>query len=356
MAYTTIKKPSDYFNTKLYNGTAANQSITGIGFQPDFTWIKIRTTGFNHRLQDSVRGATKSLYTNLTNTEQTNTDGVLSFDTDGFSLGNDASNGSFNRSGDTFVSWNWKAGTSVSGTTTGSGTSKAYSGSVNTTSGFSIIKYIGNGTAGHQIPHHLGAVPKMIILKNITGGSENWYVYHASLGNNKDLLLNLTNDATGTVTTWNNTTPTSTVWTMSDQSAINSTDGNDHIAYCFAEKTGYSKFGSYTGTSSEVFIYTGFKPKFILIKKTSEAASWHLFDTSRTVSNGGNQLNKILFPNLSNAEVDDAYNYVDAYSNGFRCFSGPSGQGTETNKNGQTFIYMAIAEEPLVGDNPATAR
>ena len=105
-----------------------------------------------------------------------------------------------------------------------------------------------------------------------------------------------------------------------------------------------------------MFIYTGFKPRFILIKKTSEAASWHLFDTSRTVSNGGNKLNKILLPNLSNAEVDDNYNHVDAYSNGFRCFSGPGGQGTETNKNGQTFIYMCFAEEPLVGDNPATAR
>jgi hypothetical protein len=218
------------------------------------------------------------------------------------------------------------------------------------------VSYTGNGSGGATVGHGLSSVPHMYIVKRRDAGSSNWHVYHQGIGATKGLRLNLTN-AENTTDIWQDTAPTSSVFSLGSSVDVNASGGT-YIAYCFAEKKGFSKFGSYTGTSSEVFIYTGFKPKFILIKKTSEAASWHLFDTSRTVSNGGNQLNKILFPNLSNAEADDGYNYVDAVSNGFRCYSGPSGQGTETNKNGETFIYMCFAESPFVTSTgiPTTAR
>ena len=349
MAYTTINKSTDYFNTKLYSGNSSTQSITGVGFQPDFTWIKDRNDTGHHQLLDAVRGVTKYLSSNDTDAEATSSNGLTAFNSDGFSLGD---NTNYNNSSRIYASWNWKANGSGSANTTGTINSTV---SANTTAGFSISKFTGTGSAA-TVGHGLGAVPKMYIVKNLSTGSTQWRVYHASLGATKHMALDAT-QAVGTASgVFNNTEPTSSVFSVGTDDAANKS-GDNLIAYAFAEKTGYSKFGSYTGTSSEVFIYTGFKPRFILIKKTSEAASWHLFDTSRTVSNGGNQLNKILFPNLSNAESDDAYNYVDAVSNGFRCFSGPSGQGTETNKNGQTFIYMAFGQS-LVGSNnvPCTAR
>jgi hypothetical protein len=165
MAYSVIKKPSDYFNTKLYTGNATDDTaITGVGFQPDFTWIKIRNIGYNHRLQDSVRGATKSLLSNATSAEQTNTDAVKSFNSDGFVLGTDISNGSFNSNGNTFVSWNWLGANGTSANTDGSISSTV---SANTTSGFSIVSYTGTGSAGATVGHGLGVTPKMIITKNL---------------------------------------------------------------------------------------------------------------------------------------------------------------------------------------------
>ena len=354
MAYTDIDKPTDYFNTVLYTGTeSSGKTVTGVGFQPDWIWIKNRTDASNHNLYDSVRGGNGTshywLKSNSNVVEGTNTSSLLTIDSDGFTLGD---GNEVNGSSDNIVSWNWKAGTSVSGTTTGSGTSKAYSGSVNTTSGFSIIKYIGNGTAGHQIPHHLNAVPKMLILKNITGGSENWFVYHASLGNTKDIHLNTTG-ASATADSWNDTTPTSTVCTMSDQSAINSTDGNDHIAYCFAEKKGFSKFGSYTGNGNAdgTFVYTGFKPAMVICKKSSASGTnWGIIDNKR--ANSFNEISAMLNPNSSGTE--GANNNCDFVSNGFKWRSSDG----NSNASGDTFIYMAFAESPFVTSSgiPTCAR
>jgi len=351
MAYTTINKSTDYFNTKLYTGNNGTQSITGVGHQPDLIWVKARNDTANHTLTDAVRGTNSVLYSNQNQGIDAPTNAITSFDSDGFSVGN---NGSFNANSTNYASWNWKANGAGSANTTGSINTTATS--VNTTAGFSICKWTGNGSAGATVGHGLGSAPKVVITKRYDGGTNNWVVGHGAIGFTKVIYLNTTAGSASDSGSWNNTAPSSTVFTVGSNNESNG-NGYEFISYCFAEKTGYSKFGSYTGTSSEVFIHTGFKPKFILIKKTSEAASWHLFDTSRTVSNGGNQLNKILFPNLNNAEADDAYNYVDAYSNGFRCFSGPSGQGTETNKNDQTFIFMAFGQS-IVGSNniPATAR
>jgi len=352
MAYTTIDKPSDYFNTKLYTGNGnTDHAITGVGFQTDFFWGKKRSATGSNFLVNSISGVGKHLISDDTGAETTFAEGVKSFDSDGVTIG---TAGDINDNSQTFVAWNWKAGTSVSGTTTGSGTGKAYSGSVSTTSGFSIIKYLGNGTAGHTIPHHLGAVPKFIIVKQTIGGDENWFNYHVSLGNTKDIHLNQTN-AAATADSWNDTTPTSSVFSISDQSAVNG-NGNTHVAYCFSEKKGYSKFGSYTGNGNAngAFVYTGFKPAFVITKNTTSSGyNWVLFDNKRSTS-GFNVVDKRLEPDTNNAEGTTSAYDVDLVSNGFKS----RGTGSGVNRSGNTFIYMAFAEQPFVSSSgvPATAR
>jgi len=344
MAYTTINKSTDYFNTKLYTGNNGTQSITGVGHQPDLIWVKARNDTANNTLTDVIRGTNSVLYTNQNQAPDTPTNAITSFDSDGFSVG---SNGSFNANSINYASWNWKANGAGSANTDGSISSTV---SANTTSRFSVVSYTGNGTAGATIGHGLGAVPKMIIVKQYSsnGGTENWYVYHASLGNNKDLLLNLTNDASNTVTTWNNTTPTSSVFYLGSGDGVNNNTVS-YIAYCFADVTGYSKFGSYVGNGNAdgPFIYTGFKPAFVLHKKSSASDDWNIFDNKR---NPHNVVDKYLIPNSNGAEGTSTNR--DFLSNGFKIRSSSS----YVNLSGATFIYMAFAEEPLVGDNPATAR
>ena len=257
MAYTTIDKSSLYFNTKLYTGTGSSNAITGVGFQPDFTWIKDRDATNNHSLYDSVRGVTKVLLSNATNAETTYAQGLTAFGTDGFTVGTDSQN---NTNGNDIVSWNWKAGTTGSGTTTGSGYGKAYSYSVNTTAGFSIIQYKGNGSAGQQIPHHLGVVPQCIILKPMDR-TDNWRVYHVGTDTTSpgkyQLKLNSTAVRDSGSDVWNDTIPTSTYFTLGSNAGVVAND-EDFVAYCFANKTGYSKFSSYTGNSNSdgPFVYT----------------------------------------------------------------------------------------------------
>ena len=193
MAYTTINKSTDYFNTKLYTGNGSTNAITGVGHQPDWTWIKVTNESGDHGLWDAVRGVSKRIQSNE-NSAETTTSGVTAFGTDGFTMG---SNSSYNGSGKPYVSWNWKAGTTGSGTTTGAGTGKAYSYSVNTTAGFSIVKFIGNGSAGHTIPHHLGAKADFVIIKGLASGRK-WSVGTSALGWTKELFLDAT-DAQNTL-------------------------------------------------------------------------------------------------------------------------------------------------------------
>ena len=353
MAFTTINKSTEHFNTKLYIGTHSTQSITSVGFQPDMNWHKTRTrSGYNHCLVDSVRGATKLLKPNLNQTESTVADSLTSFDTDGFTLGSDSSNGETNKTGDNYASWNWKAGTAVSGSTTGSGTAKTYTGSVNATAGFSIIKYTGNGTLGHTIPHHLGVAPSMMIIKITDGDTSDWYVYHKSLGNTGIMFLSNANAVSNSNAYWNSTTPTSSVFTVGDQTGNNS-NNNTFIAYCFAEKQGYSKFGSYKGNGNTdgSFIYTGFKPAFIMVKRTDSTGDWQLMDNKRDPIN---VMDTNLFPNSNDADTPSSTYNTDFVSNGFK-FRGTSGA---RNGSGMSYIYMAFAEAPLVGTNnvPCTAR
>ena len=347
MAYTTINKSGEHFNTKLFNGTGSTLNVTGIGFKPDLVWNKARS-GANvndHRLIDAVRGATKNIYSNSNYYEETDANGLTSFDSDGFTLGN--SNG-MNNGSTAYASWNWKANGAGVANTDGSINSTV---SANTTSGFSIVKYTGTGSNA-TVGHGLGVAPSMIIFKRLVGSGWNWTVYHKSLGNNYFVSLNLGNaqSNTSSSTYFQDTTPTSSVFSIGDSGHLN---GDDIIAYCFADVQGYSKFGSYTGNGNAdgTFVYTGFKPAFVMIKRTDTGDNWLIKDIKRDPIN---QMEKRIFPNLSNAEDTGSGGNYDFLSNGFKLRESDA----IGNASGGTYIYMAFAEAPLVGSNntPCTAR
>ena len=344
MAYSTIPKSSSYFNPKAYTGTGSSNALTGVGFEPSFTWIKSRSNSYSHTLTDAVRGVTKHNASNNSNVEYTSTTEITSFDSDGFTVGTDSG---VNNNGSTFASWNWKAGTAVSGATTGSGTAKTYTGSVNTTAGVSIIRYTGNSASGHQIPHRLGVAPKMIIVKCLNQ-AQTWTVYHQSLGSgtpqNYWLHLDTTDAQISGLGIWNNTAPNATNFTVGDSDNVNG--GLNYVAYCFANIQGYSKFGSYVGNGNAngSFIYTGFKPAFVMSKYASGGGtgSWHMYDNKRK---GYNTENDYVQANTTSSENSDT-DQVDLLSNGFKWRA----NGSETNTNGGTFIYMAFGQ-PIVSTN-----
>ena len=338
MAYTTINKPSDYFNTKLYTGTGSNQSLTGVGFQPDLIWWKCRNSAKNHGLTDAVRGNTKIIRSNETNAETTDTTYIQSFDSDGTTIG---SNGNINSNGDTFCLWNWKANGAGSANTDGSTASTV---SANTTSGFSIVSYTGTGSQT-TVGHGLGVTPKMIIVKRLQN-AEDWAVYHASNGAGTYQSLNTTETKQTNANRFN-VAPTSSVFTVNTHESVNFAE--NYIAYCFTDVQGYSKFGSYTGNGNAdgPFIYTGFKPAFIITKGTGNSGGWEMHDNKRSPFNSSKER---LFAHSNNEEVTEDP-YVDLLSNGFKIKTGDGNINVAT-----TYIFMAFAEEPLVGDNPATAR
>ena len=337
-----IDKPNLHFNTVLYNGNSSTQSITGVGFQPDFVWGKARSgtdAVYNHALFDAVRGSNKWLRSNNTNAEATATNMLTSFDSDGFSLGDD---GHMNLNGNANVAWNWKANGAGSSNSDGSITSTV---SANTTAGFSIVAWNGNsGTVGHG----LGVKPDVIIIKS-RQTANNWVVLHKNLtgGMDTNALIFNANDAeqgggSGMAE------PTSSVFTITGGLAAN----DNNVAYVFAEKKGYSKFGGYTGNNNSdgAFVYTGFKPAFVIVKPANYADNWHIIDTKRNPSNA---MDKHLFVNLNHAENSSSSYETDFLSNGFKP------RNTNSAINGSyNYIYMAFAEEPLVGSNnvPATAR
>jgi len=346
MSFTTINKSTDYFNTVLYSG--ANKSVTGVGFQPDWCWIKQRNTA-SSALFDAVRGATKFLESNSANAEVTDATTLTAFGSDGFTLGADSS-GYVGGSSQATVAWNWKANGQGSSNTDGS-INTTYT-SANTTSGFSIIKYTGNGSNGATVGHGLGSVPAMIAVKNL-GGTDSWQVYHKnSNATPEDYILQFnTNGApVDNNTFWNDTAPTSSVFSIGTDNGVNQSSAN-YIAYCFAEKTGFSKFGSYigNGNANGTFVYTGFKPAFVMIKRTDTTGDWGIFDNKRE---GYNDETNRLKANSSDAEEDD--NFMDILSNGFKLRLTSS----SINASGGTFIFMAFAAAPLVGSNniPANAR
>ena len=347
MAYTTIDNPSETaFNTVLYTGNGSTQAVTGVGFQPDWVWIKGRDLSYNHALFDVVRGTTKLLQSNTTNAEQT-TSGVTAIGSDGFTLGSDVG---MNESGGSFVSWNWKAGTSFTNDASSTGVGSIDSaGSVSTDAGFSILTWTVPASGSATVAHGLGKVPKMIISKSRSNATD-WEVYHHKTGNANTNQLNTTAAANDN-NAYNDTDPTSSVFSVT---APGFGANRTMVSYCFAEVKGYSKFSSYigNGNANGTFVYTGFKPSFILMKNTADGgANWQMFDNKRDVDNVANHR---LFPSLNNAENSDTNNNIDIVSNGFKMRT----SNGDTNANGSTFIYMAFAENPFVNSKgiPNNAR
>jgi len=350
MAYTTINKSTTYHNANTYTGNATARSFTGLGHQPDMVFLRARDASANTFMFDSVRGATKNINWANSNGESTNSDYVTSFDSDGYSIG--AAN-SVNYNGDEWVGWTWKTGTTGSGNTTGSGSYKTYSYSVNTTAGTSIVKYTGNGTAGHTIPHHLGQAPTWTIVKAL-GNSEAWQIICAGLDADKFIQNN--NDSQlsqGSYNMFNSTRPSSTVVTLGNQNHTNQ-NNIEYIMYNFCNVSGFSKSGSYSGNGSTdgTFVYTGFKPKFLMIKRADTGNSyddWHVFDYLRQGYNPNNRKSEI--NDIGSESTDDTL--IDLVSNGFKWRT----TNSNDNGNGSLHIYLAFGQS-LVGSNniPCTAR
>ena len=329
---TTATQAGKFFNPVLWTGTGSTQNITGVGFEADFIWMKDRNTANrNHYLFDRLRGITNArLFSNLTDAENTSTTYINSTNSDGYQLA--AGDAGSNGSGETYVGWNWKANGAGSSNTAGSITSTV---SANTTSGFSIVTYTGTG-ANATIGHGLGVAPRMIIVKR-RDAADIWPVYHESIGNTQYLRLQGDNPA-GTFNVWQNTSPTSSVFYISTDSTVNTNTGT-YVAYCFAEVAGYSKFGSYTGNGSSdgPFVYCGFRPKYVLVKRSDDSWGWWVFDGVRSPYNA---VDKYLSPNLSDAEY--TANIMDFTSNGFKIREASQGW----NGSGGTIIFAAFAEFP----------
>ena len=351
MAYTTVNKSSANFKSVKYQGTGNdNLAVTGVGFSSDFTWTKKIETTTNERpyLFDTIRGATKYLNTSHTNAEQTATNSLKAWTSDGYTAGtNNAVNQSSSYS---YTTMNWKANGSGSANTDGSINSTV---SANTTSGFSIVKYTATGSNA-TVGHGLSSVPKMIIIKDLEdSGGSNWGVYHNSIGNTDFLELNNTAAKDTSSGLWNNTTPTSSVFSIGNNSRVNNS-GNDFIAYCFADVQGYQKCSSYisNGNSDGVFQYLGFRPSVILTKNTSQATDWIMHSNDRNGYNGGNTP---IFPSGETGAGNATDNEIDFLSNGFKVRN--AGSKSNGDGAGKTLIYLAIGQS-IVGTNnvPCTAR
>ena len=336
--YTTIDNPELYHQSKTYSGTGSSQAITLDGdenMQPDMIWLKSRTNAEWHVLYDSARGAAsnyKQLYPNDGNVEVTPaTSGLTAIGTDGFTLG---ANDNSNNSSETFVAWCWKESADA---------------------GFDMVLYTGNATADQDHSHSLSAVPHVIIVKNRDNtNNESWAIYHhknTSAPETDRLYLNSSGATGDDIEFWQDTVPTSSVFTIGRQDVVNTSSGN-HIAYLWSEKQGYSKFGSYTGNGNAdgTFIYLGFRPAWVMMKRTDTVESWHIFDNKRDVDN---VIERRLEADSSGAE-HTTIDWCDFLSNGIK----HRYSGTNVNASGGTFVYMAFAEAPFVNSNgvPANAR
>jgi hypothetical protein len=351
MAYTNIDDPSAYFHTQLYAGNGGTQSITNNGnsdLQPDWIWIKSRSDSSFNALTDSTRGTSKRLYTNSTSAEETHSDRVTAFNSDGFSLG---ASSLVNTNTYNYAAWQWKANGGTTATNSDGSTDTTVQ--ANTDAGFSIITWTGTGSAT-TLGHGLGVAPAMLIVKNRTTAVD-WAVYHKDLTDAGYVIaLNSTDGEVDSGTNrWNHTDPTSSVFSVGSGQQTNQ-NTNSMVCYAFAEKQGYSKVGKYVGNGSTdgAFAYTGFKPAFILFKKSSDSGdNWMVYDNKRP---GYNVTDQALHPNSSAAEYDNANANIDLLSNGFKLRSSFGW----VNQTSHTYIFMAFAENPFTTSTgiPTTAR
>ena len=339
MAFTDIDNPELYFQCKIYTGNGSTNAITFDGsenMQPDFVWVRDRSrSGYNHVLNDSVRGVTKYLRPNLTNDEDTYTDAITAFDSNGFTLGADSSNGEHNVNSQSYVAWCWKE---------------------SPTAGFDIVAYSGTGNnATANISHSLSAVPEFMWIKCRTSNKNNTN-YHVSLGNTKSFYIDETNASSTSYDYWADTTPTSSVFTVKDDGSydeVNAASDQTFIAWLWSGKQGFSKFGKYegNGNSDGPFVYTGFRPAFVMTKSIDTTSNWNIFDNKRSTFNDVDDYIKA----NANASEDTGSSDIqmDFLSNGFKI----RGNNDEVNGS-ETFIYMAFAESPFVNSNgvPTNAR
>ena len=348
--YTSIDDPTEYFQVKLWTGNATTRTIdldNNATMQPDFSWIKSRSNTFENYWENSTNGTNKYLRSNSSAAEETGT--VITYNSTGFGIGSGAEN---NTNATTNVGWFWKANGGTTASFTESGNNPGGTHQANTTAGFSIVAYTGTGGAG-TVSHGLSATPRVIMVKR-TSGVADWNVYHASNTSapETDYLVLNTEAATSDNTRWNDTAPTTSVFSVGTDDAVNG-DASTYLAFVFAEKQGYSKFGSYVGNGNAdgAFIYTGFKPAWIMVKNiTDSGVSWMIQDYKRDIDN---PVHHRLKANDSAAEASNI-NQMDFLSNGFKCRVNDS----SWNLSGKTYIYMAFAENPFVTSTgtPTTAR
>lgn len=334
----SIANGNQYMDATLYTGTGSALSVTNAnGFSPDLVWIKSRSAATGHALYDTVRGATLELVSNATSAETTEAQGVTAFNSNGFSIGTFAK---LNTSAATYVAWQWDAGSSTVTNTSGTITSQVRA---NTTAGFSIVTYTGTG-ANATVGHGLGVAPKMIIVKNRTTAALQWAVYHSNLSSAANWLnLNATAAESAKTGAWNSTAPTSSVFSIGTATDTNQST-NNFVAYCFAEIAGFSKIGSYIGNGSAdgTFVYCGFRPKFVMIKRQDAADNWVIFDAARGTINPNDVQ---LAANLTTQEgqAGTTGNPTDLVSNGFKLRA----SGTRLNASASTYIFIAFAENPF---------
>jgi len=355
MAYTTIDDPSAYFHTRLYTGTGSSQAVTNNAnagdFQPDWVWIKCRSDAASHKIFDTSRLDGSNNPQLVLQTDATSADNDVgdsdftSIDTNGFTVLGANATGASSR---TYVAWQWKAnGGTTSSNSSGSITSTVQA---STTAGFSIVTYTGNSTGNATVGHGLGVTPDVIIVKN-RSGTNGWRLMHQNLDSGKTLFLEATDAQTTDAARTDLTS--STLFTLTNDSAGINASSNNYIAYCFAEIQGYSKFGSYTGNANAdgPFVYTGFKPAWLLIKETSGTEDWRLYDNKRSPFN---VMDDQLFPNSNSSEATSSSYDLDFLSNGFKLRSSHGGYNT----SGDTYIYIAFAESPFVSSEgvPTTAK
>ncbi len=352
MAYTTIDDPSEYFQTKIYTGTGSSNAVTNDGnsdLQPDWIWGKARNQTYNHNAFDTNRGLNKRLTVDQTDAENTDSTTITAVGSDGFTLGTSAN---LNGSSVNYVAWQWKANGGTTSTNT-AGTNIDTTVQANTTAGFSIMTYTGTGTDNDSIGHGLGAVPHWIIVRN-RDESNGWQIYHhknTSAPETDYLNLNSNSATQDDSDRWSDQAPSSTVITLGGNDGV-SKSSVKYVCYAFTEIQGYSKFGKYTGNGNAdgAFVYTGFRPAWIMGKRTSGGHGWFLFDDVRDTFNPTNQL---LEPHLNNAETNDSFD-IDILSNGFKL----RGSENTINGNGESYIYMAFAKHPFVSSKgvPTPAR
>jgi len=351
MAYTSINDSSQYFQVQLYTGNQSTKNVVNEGnsnLQPDWVWIKERNGTNWPSMYDSSRGTGYQISSNVDNSEYNGINGLNAFNTDGFTLG-PATNENANNN--TYVAWQWKAnGGTTANNASGSITSTTQA---NTTAGYSIVTYTGNGVNGATVGHSLTKKPQMIIIKR-RNGADNWMVYHEAMGPTKAMFLNLTAASDTDASYWSNTAPTTGIFNLGTNNKGNA-NGGTYVAYCFSNTKGYSNFGSYMGNggSNGPFVFLGFKPAYIMIKKVNSAEDWGVVDNKRSSTDGYNVINRFLYANQSYAEAT-TQTPVDLLSNGFKCRNTDG----KWNTDGSQYIYMAFASSPFTTSDgvPTTAR